>query len=773
MPKSHPSDSDSWDELGALLVNVLELPHEERDDFLAEACKGYPERRAEVESLLKAYESAPGYLNSLAGGILPVPEDEKEARPDKPKADPYRLVGKSVTRYKVHEVLGGGGMGIVYLAEDTRLKRPVALKFLPPYLSDSKTAKQRFTNEAQAASTLDHPNVCTIYEVEETEAGQLYIAMAYYEGETLREKMADCPMPVDEAIDLAKQTANGLSGAHAQGIVHRDIKPGNIIVTKDGVVKILDFGLAKLAGGVQLTRTGTRLGTAAYMSPEQAQGLSVDHRTDIWALGAVLYEMVTGQRPFPGEYGPAVIYGILNIDPQPVTGLRTGLPMQFAHIINKALAKPVHERYQHMTEFIDDLEKLQERKTARSNIDLAMLNRRTEHEVLPFKAARARQKDEPTKILVVDDEPHLELLIRQKFRHQIKNNEWVFQFAEDGAEALEILQADDSIHLVLTDLNMPRMDGLTLLNKLSDLDHLLKTVVVSAYGDIRNIRTAMNRGAFDFVIKPIDFADLETTIKKTHRELLAYEKATEAQCQLVALQKELEVARRIQEAILPVCFPERDDVELYAFMTSAHDVGGTFYDCFPIGQHQIGFTIGDVSGRGVSAALFMAMSQTFLKGIALEGKAPGTCLTSMNRLFFNDGFPDLYVTVFYGVLDTKTGWLDYCNAGHPAPYIIQSDGSVRPMENAGDVPVWQMPDHDFTTYHSVLKPGDGMMLYTRGIIDAVDKHGHAFSTDRLVAKIRDIYDGAPAEIIRTVIRAVMRYAKEPHDDLTVMALKRI
>ncbi|MFQ5641552.1 MAG: protein kinase, partial [bacterium] len=270
------------------------------------------------------------------------------------------MIGQTISHYRILEKLGEGGMGVVYKAKDTKLKRTVALKFLPPDLTRDDEAKERFMLEAQAASALDHPNICTIHEIDETKDGQLFIAMACYQGETLKQRLESVgangrsPLPVAEAIEIVIQIAHGLAKAHEQGIVHRDIKPANIMVTTDGIVKILDFGLAKLTGATQLTKTGTTLGTVAYMSPEQAQGVTVDHRTDIWSLGVVLYEMVSGELPFRGEYEAAVIYSILNEAPEQ----ETAIPANLQQIVAKALAKEPEERYQQMDELLADLNSL-------------------------------------------------------------------------------------------------------------------------------------------------------------------------------------------------------------------------------------------------------------------------------------------------------------------------------------------------------------------------------------------------------------------------------
>ena len=217
------------------------------------------------------------------------------------------MIGRTISQYRILEKLGGGGMGVVYKAHHTRLDRAVALKFLPPHLSTDPDANERFIREAKAASALDHANICTIYDIGETDDEQLYIVMAYYQGQTLKYRLAD-GLSIDESVEIAIQIAEGLERAHEAGIVHRDIKPPNLMVTDRNEVKILDFGVAKLGEGGELTKAGSTVGTTAYMSPEQARGETVDARTDGWALGVVLYEMLTGQRPFRGDYDQAVIY---------------------------------------------------------------------------------------------------------------------------------------------------------------------------------------------------------------------------------------------------------------------------------------------------------------------------------------------------------------------------------------------------------------------------------------------------------------------------------
>ena len=273
------------------------------------------------------------------------------------------MIGQSISHYRVLAKLGEGGMGVVYKAEDTKLKRPVALKFLRSDVLEDEEHKERFLREAQAAAALDHPNICTVYEIDEVD-GYTFLSMAYLEGETVKQKIKARPLKLQDALDIAIQTAQGLQAAHEKAIVHRDIKSANLMVTPQGQVKIMDFGLAQLAERSQLTKTATILGTPAYMSPEQAQRLPTDRRTDVWSLGVVIYEMVTGRLPFEGERQEAVLYAIGSGQPEPITALRAGLPMELERIVSKALAKDAGERSQHVEEMIVDLRSLSKKLAA-------------------------------------------------------------------------------------------------------------------------------------------------------------------------------------------------------------------------------------------------------------------------------------------------------------------------------------------------------------------------------------------------------------------------
>lgn len=352
--------TDRAEAVRCLFDELVEVGPEER----AERLRNVSDRavRWEVAALLEAHGEAGeriGALDELHALLAPREGASPGAEPDQhARPDPLDLEGARVRQYQITKHLGGGGMGVVYKARDTKLDRPVALKFLPPHLTTSREAKERLIREAKAASALDHPNICTIHDIGETDEGRLFIVMAHYEGETLKKKIAREPLPVAEALDYVIQIAQGLEKAHAAGIVHRDVKPANVLVTADHVVKILDFGIAKVAG-VNLTRTGATPGTVAYMSPEQARGEAVDARVDLWSLGVVLYEMLTGRRPFSGDHEQAVIYSILNEAPEPIRALQPELPAASEAVVRKLLQKDREDRYQRAEDVLRDLRSIQ------------------------------------------------------------------------------------------------------------------------------------------------------------------------------------------------------------------------------------------------------------------------------------------------------------------------------------------------------------------------------------------------------------------------------
>jgi TolB-like protein len=340
-----------------LLEQALGMAAADRAAFLETLRAGDADFAGEVESLLAAYEEAPHRLDALAAHVMPRALDDllRELEAEAP------LPEQRVGRYRILARLGGGGMGEVYRAHDPELDRQVALKLLPPHLTADAEARARMKTEARAASALDHPNIAVVHEIGVTEPtpgspepARLFIVMAYYAGETLKQKIARGRLPVAVAVDHAIQVADGLAAAHEAGIVHRDIKPANLMVTGRGQVKIVDFGLAKLAGA-ELTREGTTLGTVAYMSPEQTRGGAVDARTDLWSLGVVLYEMLTGVRPFRGESDASLIHAIRHDAPEPLDALRPDVPAALAAIIRTCLEKNPADRYSRAHDLLEAL----------------------------------------------------------------------------------------------------------------------------------------------------------------------------------------------------------------------------------------------------------------------------------------------------------------------------------------------------------------------------------------------------------------------------------
>lgn len=277
------------------------------------------------------------------------------------------MIGQTVSHYRILEKIGQGGMGAVYKAEDIKLQRTVALKFLAPALTSDSEAKQAFINEAQAASALDHPNICTIYEIDETAEGQVFIAMAYYQGETLKHKIERGPTSMKEAIHLIQQIGAGLSKAHEKGIVHRDVKPANLMVTDDQVIKILDFGVAKFQFKTNVDNPGVIIGTPAYMSPEQAFGMPVDHRSDIWSVGVILFEILTSSLPFDGNSDRALMRAIVNDAPLSLSSFLGSLSANIQNIINNTLAKNPDDRYQNIKEFLSELDQVERNRLSQSD----------------------------------------------------------------------------------------------------------------------------------------------------------------------------------------------------------------------------------------------------------------------------------------------------------------------------------------------------------------------------------------------------------------------
>ncbi|HUI09723.1 MAG TPA: SpoIIE family protein phosphatase [Bacteroidota bacterium] len=381
------------------------------------------------------------------------------------------------------------------------------------------------------------------------------------------------------------------------------------------------------------------------------------------------------------------------------------------------------------------------------------------------------------KILVVDDEPDLELLIRQKFRKQIRDNEYEFAFAQNGVEALTTISRQPDIGMVLSDINMPEMDGLTLLQKLGELKNpALMAVIVSAYGDMDNIRTAMNRGAFDFLTKPIDFNDLEATITKTIVQLEVLKQAIRDREQLLSVRNDLTTAARIQQSILPQKFPpfpDRHEVDVYAQMTPAKEVGGDFYDFFFIDQDRLAFLIGDVSGKGVPAAIFMAVSRTLLKAIATQVVNPGESLRRLNQLLIPESNGRMFVTIFYGILNTRTGDVQFSFGAHNPPFIKRKDGTVERISQDSGFLLGMMDDMEYDVHKVTLRPGDTILLYTDGVTEAMNGNAELFAESRLVEALARS-NGAPLpEMLRGIQDDILKFAAgtTQSDDITMLALQ--
>ena len=312
-----------------------------------------------------------------------------------------------------------------------------------------------------------------------------------------------------------------------------------------------------------------------------------------------------------------------------------------------------------------------------------------------------------SKILVVDDEEDLELLMRQRFRRQVRRGEYELHFARNGREALDVLAETPEIRLVLSDINMPVMDGLTLLSQLEEIDANVTAVVVSAYGDMANIRTAMNRGAFDFVTKPIDFNDLQVTVEKTLRHIQILEDALASRDRLVALRQELVVASQVQTSVLPAALPVTEHFDVHAQMTPAREIGGDFYDFFSVDEYRMGLVIADVSDKGIPAALFTMVSRALLKAAARNHESPAACLYEVNQLVSQDNDACMFVTLFYAVLDLRNGHLRYSNGGHNPPRLI-CQGKVQEVPSTGDIALGIFMEHEFHNSELVLGMGDAL-----------------------------------------------------------------
>ena len=376
--------------------------------------------------------------------------------------------------------------------------------------------------------------------------------------------------------------------------------------------------------------------------------------------------------------------------------------------------------------------------------------------------------------MVVDDEPDLEPLVLQRMRRAIRSGRYRFVFAQNGVDALEKLRADPAIDMVLSDINMPKMDGLTLLEQIPNVDPNLRCVIISAYGDMRNIRTAMNRGAFDFVTKPVDFEDLEVTIERTLAHLAIWREALASRDQLVSLQNELDVASKIQRSIIPTHFVEGPGIQLHGSMDPARTVGGDFFDVVRLDNNKIGLAIADVSDKGVPASLFMMSSRTLLKGAAIGLSEPGEVLHQVNELLHNENETMMFVTLLYGVYDPVTGKLTYANGGHNPPLIVHADGSSTVLPPTGGIALGVMGGLDYNQLTVESVPGDTFVFYTDGVTEAMNEDGEVFGLDRL----QDVFTAAPPrdaeKANQTILDALYDFVGDApqSDDITCLMLHR-
>jgi sigma-B regulation protein RsbU (phosphoserine phosphatase) len=379
------------------------------------------------------------------------------------------------------------------------------------------------------------------------------------------------------------------------------------------------------------------------------------------------------------------------------------------------------------------------------------------------------------KILVVDDEPDLEPLVLQRMRRRIRSGQYSFVFAHNGVEALDVLRQEEDIDMVISDINMPQMDGLTLLEQIPKVDPNVRSIIISAYGDMKNIRTAMNRGAFDFVTKPLDFDDLQITIDRTLAHLVEWRDALSSRDRLVSLENELNVASKIQQSILPTEFPVEDDYSAYASMEPAKEVGGDFYDVIHLGRQRVGVAIADVSDKGVPAALFMMSSRTLLKGSAIGKYEPGEVLKEVNDLLCEGNDAMMFVTLLYAIYDRATGKLTYANGGHTTPYVRRSDGSIIALPLTGGMALGVLDGQDYNQDTFDLLPGDTVFLYSDGVSEAMNHEGEEFGLERLAQVLIENDTKDPREVNEAMFEAVRAFAGNTpqSDDITCLTLCRM
>ena len=380
-----------------------------------------------------------------------------------------------------------------------------------------------------------------------------------------------------------------------------------------------------------------------------------------------------------------------------------------------------------------------------------------------------------SRILMVDDEPDLKPLILNRMRRDIRAGRYEFVFAEDGVEAVHILSNDSEIDIIVTDINMPRMDGLALLGEISEIKPDTVSVVVSAYVDMPKIRTAINRGAFDFVTKPINFQEFRGTISRTLSHLEEWRVAQAAGERLLGIQKGLDIASRMQKSILPVAFPDSRDYQIYARTEAARDVGGDFYDVMNLGDGKVGLAIADVSPRGIEAALSMMSVRTMLKGAAVSYENPGDVLTEVNSLIYKENNDNMHAKVLYAVYDPSYGSLTYGNGGSEPPLLIHRDGIIERLPTTGGLALGSARSDTFEENTILLAPGDTVICCTDGVAESEDPAGERFGQDGLARSFEERVPYAAAEAVDIVYSKTADFAcgTTQTDDISCLALYRI
>ena len=378
------------------------------------------------------------------------------------------------------------------------------------------------------------------------------------------------------------------------------------------------------------------------------------------------------------------------------------------------------------------------------------------------------------KILVVDDEPDLEQLMLQRMRREIRRGRYEFVFAGNGEEALERLREHPDIDVILSDINMPKMNGLELLEKLSGLDLDARALMVSAYGDIKNIRTAMNHGAFDFVIKPVDFSDLRTTLERTLSNLDIWREAMRSRDKLATLQHELSLASKMQQSILPLEFPSNPEFRVFGNMKPAQEVGGDFYDVTSLPDGRLAVAVADVSGKGVPAALFMMSSCTLLRGATIGSDDPAEVLRATNNALYETNESTMFVTVFFAVYNPADGHLHYANGGHNHPVVYHADGSFDVLSGTRGVALGVVEDFEYGSGELKLATGDTLMLYTDGVTEAENAAAEQYGEERLCALFAERPPDSAERAVAEVFRSVAEFAgaAPQFDDITCLALHR-